>query len=169
MDISIIIPTYNRSDKLKKCLDSALSQDYPHDKFEVIVVDDGSSDETLEVLCSLAKEHGMLRYFSQPHQGPAAARNLGIKESRAGILGFTDNDCVLEPDWARRMVDVHRSHPHSVAVGGSTQVDIHRSMAAVSQHLSDGAIETSIDGKQEVIFFSYLQCFHQKGISRGGF
>ncbi len=153
MDISVIIPTYNRKVKLKFCLDSLFVQSYPGDAFEIIVIDDGSVDGTKDMLCALSKINPNLKYFIQSHRGPAAARNLGIKHARAGIVGFTDSDCVLDKDWVKNMVRAHSQEEHIAAIGGFTEVDSHNIKAQVSQFLSDGAIETEINGKPETIFF----------------
>ena len=153
MDISIVIPTYNRKDRLKQCLESVFKQDYPQDKFEVIVVDDGSTDGTPMMLKALSNVRSSLRYFIQAHKGPAAARNLGIKNASANIIGFTDNDCVLSLDWTKKMVEAHKLYPDAVVIGGLTKVDSHRTIALVSQSLSNGAIQSNIDGKLETIFF----------------
>lgn len=153
MDISIVVPTYNRKDKLKQCLESVFNQDYPQDKIEVIVVDDGSSDGTEAMLKELSKVHPNLRYFSQGRRGPAAARNLGIKNARGDIIAFTDNDCILSSDWAKKMLEAHKLYTDTVAVGGVTKVDNRKSISVVSQSLSGGAIQTNIDGKLETIFF----------------
>jgi MoaA/NifB/PqqE/SkfB family radical SAM enzyme/GT2 family glycosyltransferase len=153
MDISIVIPTYNRKLKLKACLDSVFAQDYPPHAFEVIVIDDGSTDGTVNMLGDLSGKNPNLRYFVQEHRGPAAARNLGIKHSRAELVGFTDSDCILQRDWVRRMVEGHAVHKEVAALGGVTEVERKNIKAQVSQFLSDGAIETDINGKSETIFF----------------
>ncbi|MCM8774478.1 MAG: glycosyltransferase [Candidatus Omnitrophica bacterium] len=153
MDISIVIPTYNRREKLKRCLESLFKQEYPKDNFEIIVVDDGSYDGTKEMLRELSLRHSNLRYLFQLHKGPAAARNLGIKEARAEIVGFTDNDCIINNDWVKKMVELHRAEESITAIGGRTLVDTHNIKAVVSQFLSDGAIKTAINGKIETIFF----------------
>ncbi|MEW6680873.1 MAG: glycosyltransferase family A protein [bacterium] len=153
MDISIVIPTYNRKERLKQCLESIFKQDYLQEDFEIIVIDDGSSDGTEEMLKELSKEQSNLRYFLQSHKGPAAARNLGIKEARGEIIGFTDNDCVLNLEWVRKMVEAHRLSNGAMAIGGLTKVNSANIKAQVSQFLSDGAIKTNISGKKEVIFF----------------
>ena len=153
MEISVVIPTYNRKLKLKVCLDSLFAQIYPKDAFEIIVIDDGSVDGTKDMLCALSKINSNLRYFIQNNSGPAAARNLGIKQSRAEIIGFTDSDCVLDKHWVKRMVEAHGLEKHIAAIGGATQVNSYNIKAQVSQFLSDGAIETQIGGKSETIFF----------------
>jgi len=153
MDISIIIPTYNRKDRLKQCLESIFKQDHPKDNFEIIVVDDGSADGTEEMLRELLKEQSNLRYLFQRHKGPAAARNLGIKQAQGGIIGFTDTDCILESSWVRKMVEAHRLEDSVMAIGGLTKVNSYNTKALVSQSLSDGAIKTGINNKLENIFF----------------
>jgi glycosyltransferase involved in cell wall biosynthesis len=70
MDISIVIPTYNRKSKLKACLDSLFAQTCAQDSFEIIVVDDGSTDGTEAMLSRLSGENRNLRYFIQGRKGP---------------------------------------------------------------------------------------------------
>jgi MoaA/NifB/PqqE/SkfB family radical SAM enzyme/GT2 family glycosyltransferase len=163
MDISIIVPSYNRKERLWRCLDSIFSQDFPKDKYEVIVIDDGSCDGSPELLEELTREHSNLRYFSQPRKGPAAARNFGMRQVQADIIGFTDNDCILAKDWARRMVEAHRACETASAIGGLTKVESSNIKAVVSQFLSDGAIHVDINGKKEVVFFPTCNVSLKKG------
>jgi MoaA/NifB/PqqE/SkfB family radical SAM enzyme/glycosyltransferase involved in cell wall biosynthesis len=153
MDISVIIPSYNRKDKLKACLDSLSAQAYPAGSFEVIVIDDGSTDGTREMLEALTRANAGVRFAAQQHKGPAAARNLGARLARSGVIGFTDDDCIVDRAWISKMVEAHRQDPRCAAVGGSTEVDPGNMQAQVSQFLSDGAIQTRINGSVETIFF----------------
>ena len=153
MDVSVIIPAYNRKDRLKCCLESLFRQDYPQDNFEIIVVDDASTDGTVQMLRVLSGNNHNLRYFSQPHRGPAAARNLGIKEAKAEIVCFTDNDCILKSDWVRKMVEGHRRESMVSAMGGLTNAGLRNIKALVSQSLSDGAIKANVNARTEIIFF----------------
>ncbi len=102
--ISIIIPTYNRCNSLKICLKHIFNSNYPKDKFEIIVVDDGSTDNTKMVINQLIKEYKTkkkfnLKYFYQMNSGPATARNLGLKYAKGEIIAFTDDDCIVDYDW----------------------------------------------------------------------
>lgn len=153
MEITVVVPTLNRKEKLKDCLESLLKQDYPRYLYEVIVVDDGSSDGTAEMIKELSLSKHNIRYLYQPNKGPAAARNLGIRQSRADIVAFSDNDCVLSPSWIKDMLEAHNAYPEAAAIGGVTKVNFANIKSAVSQSLSDGAIETDISGTREVIFF----------------
>lgn len=116
--VSVIIPTYNRKESLEKCLDSLLRQSY-REKYEVIVVDDGSNDSTSEVVKKLQRKHKNLRYFYQENKGPAVARNLGIKKSKGRIIAFTDDDCVVDKNWLKNIVKCHNLHPEYAIIGGN--------------------------------------------------
>lgn len=85
---SIVIPTYNRKDFLKIALASVLKQTFSD--YEVIVIDDGSTDDTKEIIKTLKNKN--LRYFYQKNQGPAAARNKGIRAARGKFICFLDSD-----------------------------------------------------------------------------
>lgn len=90
--ISVIIPTYNRGEYLKKALQSLQRQSFKD--FEIIVADDGSSDDTGKIV----KEFDA-RYFKEDHQGVSHARNLGAKNSCGEILAFFDDDALADRDW----------------------------------------------------------------------
>ncbi len=92
--VSVIVPAYNAAATLPGCLTALASQDYPRDAYEVIVVDDGSSDETP----ALAEAAGV-RVIRQGHAGPAAARNRGAAAAEGELLLFTDADCEPTPGW----------------------------------------------------------------------
>ncbi len=113
--VSVIIPTYNRKAWLRELLDSLAQQTYPADRFEVIVVDDGSSDGTGEIAGQPFPFR--LRYFRQTNQGDAAARNLGAQQSQADILLFLDDDILLEKNYLAHVVPEHVSHPKRIVVG----------------------------------------------------
>ncbi len=96
---SVIIAAHNAAHLLPDCLASLGRQNLSASAFEILVVDDGSTDKTSEV----ARELGAI-CLTQPHQGAAAARNHGAREARGGILVFTDADCRPEPDWLATLV-----------------------------------------------------------------
>lgn len=98
--ISVIIPAYNAEDTLGSCLTALQVQSLACDQYEIIVVDDGSTDQTEEV----ARQYGV-RLIHQPNAGPAAARNRGAQAAQGELLLFTDADCEPVPDWIERMVE----------------------------------------------------------------
>ena len=96
--ISVIIPVYNGADKIQKCLDSVFNQTY--DNLEVIVVDDGSTDD---VLLALTNCKNKLTILHQENRGAPAARNYGFKISTGELLIFLDADIILRPDALEKM------------------------------------------------------------------
>lgn len=102
MDISIVVPTFNRPDSLNNTLESLCKQTYPKDKYEIIICDDSTTDETMNLVNKfIQKNENNIRYIkaNSTTKGPANARNIGIKASLAPIVGFTDDDCIVSENW----------------------------------------------------------------------
>lgn len=115
---SIIIPTYNRPQRIGACLESLSRLDYPRDGFEVIVVDDGSKTSLQPVVdCFLDQLDVTL--LTQTNAGPAAARNAGAKRARGEFLAFMDDDCTPSPDWLQKLANRFAEIPDH-AIGGQT-------------------------------------------------
>jgi len=120
MKITIIIPTYNRKDTLKKCLNTVFNQTYPKTDYEVIIIDDGSTDGTEELVNSLLDDSPCaVRYFRQENKGPAAARNVGIKNAYGKIILFIGDDIIATPTLLEEHIKWHKDYPDdNVAVLG---------------------------------------------------
>ena len=123
--ISIIIPAYNAAETLPACLEALNKQTQPPD--EILVVDDGSQDQTIQV----AREYGV-QLLEQPHQGPAAARNLGINQACGDIVLFTDADCEPVPNWVSEMLYPF-SDQRVVGVKGSYRTNQQEAVARLVQ------------------------------------
>lgn len=95
MLVSVVIPAYNVEKYLQKCLDSVFALPLREDEMEVLVIDDGSSDGTAEILAQNAEVHSNLRLFYQENQGQSVARNLGIEEAKGDYIFFVDSDDAL--------------------------------------------------------------------------
>lgn len=105
MQASVIVCTYNRAESLKKTLDALAQLEVPAEfSWELLVVDNNSSDSTRAIVESYAQSIDSLRYVFQPEQGLSHARNLGIEQSRGDILLFTDDDVRPEPNWVQQTV-----------------------------------------------------------------
>jgi glycosyltransferase involved in cell wall biosynthesis len=113
--LSIIIPTYNRKEPLREILQLLAQQTYPSDRFEVIVVDDGSTDGTPEIIAESFPF--ALRYVRQSNQGDAAARNFGAQQSQADILVFMDDDMLIEPDYLTCLISAQAIYLNRIVVG----------------------------------------------------
>lgn len=117
---SVVIPTYGRVKSLISAIESVANQGISKDLYEIIVVDDGSMDNTdMQIAnCKLRIEKPEIRYFKIEHGGAANARNVGIREARGEIIFFTDDDCIVPPGWMEELMDGFRRYPDAVAVGG---------------------------------------------------
>jgi glucosyl-dolichyl phosphate glucuronosyltransferase len=118
-DISIVLPTYNRAADLPQAIDSALDQTAPPDAYELVVVDNNSTDDTGRLVDDLSRRYpGRIRYVLERKQGVAYARNAGIGASRAEILAFFDDDVRVAPDWIETLLRVYRECPGVECLGG---------------------------------------------------
>lgn len=116
-DISVIIPTYNRLERLRRVLASLGKQDLNLSDFEVIVISDGSTDGTDAFLEDTAFPF-CLRFASQANAGPAAARNRGVSMARGNLLIFIDDDVVAHPDLIAQHRAAHERGPDRLVVVG---------------------------------------------------
>lgn len=108
--VSVIIPTYNRAHCITEAIDSVLAQSYQ--QFEIIVIDDGSDDDTKDKLACYANK---IRYFYQENSGVSVARNLGIQEAHGEWVAFLDSDDIWEPDKLKVQVEDLCATPPAVA------------------------------------------------------
>jgi len=100
MIFSVVVPTFNRCESLRKTVESIRRQSFSD--FELIVVNDGSSDATDEYLSGFISQ-STITYIKQPNYGPARARNAGIHEAKGTYVAFTDDDCIVPPDWLKKL------------------------------------------------------------------
>ena len=117
---SVIIPTYNRATLLKNCLEAVAVQTVPRDTYEVIVINDGSRDNTDKIIDEFKKQHPLINfiYIKQKNHGVSHARNQGIKRAKGEIIFFTDDDCVVPENWIETLANGYRRHPEVAGAGG---------------------------------------------------
>ena len=146
--ISVVMPTYRRPALMARCLGALLEQSLPGDAFEIVVVDDGCTDDTRDrcaELDALSRAGGgpEIRYL-RPHgtRGPAAARNRGWRAARGALIAFTDDDTIPDPDWLRQGEDA-LSRPSRVAAWGRVHVPM-------PERMTDNARNTA--GLENAVF-----------------
>ena len=111
--ISIIVPVYNGSHSIGHCVNALEKQTYPKSKYEIIIVDDGSTDGMAGVL-----RNSQVRYYRQENKGPATARNKGVDIAKGDIILFTDSDCIPDKNWIKEMVSSFQD-PEIIGVKGA--------------------------------------------------
>lgn len=117
--ISVVVATRDRSEKLSRLLESLRGQTLDRDAFEVVVVDDASSDDSAATL-EAERDAGGLRLVTLAHErsrGPAAARNAGWRAATGGIIAFTDDDCEADPRWLEALTAATEAHPGALVQG----------------------------------------------------
>jgi GT2 family glycosyltransferase len=119
LSISVVAATHNRADRLVKMLDALAAQTVGSDRFEVIVVDDASSDETPRILAEHAA-NGRLRlttFRQERGGGPAAARNRGWRAASGELIAFTDDDCEPAAEWLEQLLAGANGHRRTIVQG----------------------------------------------------
>ena len=117
-EVSVVLSTYNRADRLPAALDALLGQ-AGDVAYEVIVVDNNSTDATPAVVeRAAARSDGRLRYVFEPRQGLSYGRNAGIASARSAIIAFSDDDVRVAPDWIAQIKRTFDAHPDIEYAGG---------------------------------------------------
>lgn len=111
--VSVIIPAYNEEETIRSCLESVSDQSYQNDRYEIIVVDNGSSDDTY----SLARRYSDLALIENENKGSYSARNRGLEAATGDIITFTDADCEPSKDWIKNGVTRLQESNASLAAG----------------------------------------------------
>lgn len=119
LDISVVISTYNRASVLPAAIESILRQNAPEVNYELIVVDNNSTDDTRQVVESFStRGRRNVRYVFEARQGPSHGRNAGIANARGRIIAFTDDDVRPAADWLSNIKRAFDSNPEVECVGG---------------------------------------------------
>ncbi|MFC4216288.1 glycosyltransferase [Pseudophaeobacter arcticus] len=116
--ISAVVCVYNREDTLPQCLEALAQQTISTDLFEVIVVDNNSTDGSPEIAAKYAAKYPHMRVVRETKQGLASARNCGMREAKSPIAAFTDDDAIPAKDWAERLLQRFDELGESAAVVG---------------------------------------------------
>jgi glycosyltransferase involved in cell wall biosynthesis len=126
MSVAVIIPTFNGAATIAEAVQSVRGQEVDHD---ILVIDDGSTDDTPRILEQLA-----VRFMRQPNAGPAAARNLGLQETRSTFVAFLDDDDLWMPHRLRTQMRILERHPEVLAtIGHSAFVACDRDGTAIGE------------------------------------
>ena len=155
--LSIVIPTKNRADLLRKVLESIVRQPADQNAFEVIVIDNGSTDETKDVVKGYQGKIKNCRYFYDARPGLHVGRNRGLLESRGEVIGYLDDDVILFPNWINTVLSAFEDES-MMYVGGSV---IPYDMTLITRDFR-GKYESR---KGSYRFIYSISCFWEDGIT----
>jgi cellulose synthase/poly-beta-1,6-N-acetylglucosamine synthase-like glycosyltransferase len=159
--VSVIVPAYNAADVIERCLSALQQQTYPSHCYEVIVVDDGSQDETAVLAAAAGK------VISEGKRGKSGARNLGAARAHGELLLFTDADCEAAPEWIEQMVAPFLRDPDVVGVKGAywsrqrepiarfTQVEVEERYDRMARQEEINFIDTYAAGYRRTVFLEH--------------
>ncbi len=120
--VSVIVPVYNAEKYIEKCISSIRNQTLKN--IEVILINDGSKDRSKEIIEDYAKQDSRIVIINKENGGPAAARNMGIKQAKGKYVGFVDSDDYIEPDMYEKLFEVADKEEVQVAMCGYKDVNV---------------------------------------------
>lgn len=143
--ISIIIPVYNCSQYIKRCIESIVHQDTACNSCELIVIDDGSTDNSLPIIKNLKKQYPFIKLIESNHRGSSAARNLGLKEAVGDYLFFIDADDWISPSALSYLTSSIASHPSHIILFGIEKVYAWGKTKRLNYHLPKISCELTVE------------------------
>ena len=165
---SIIIPSYNRVDEILECLESLRSIAFDKEKFEVIVVDDGSTDATIAFLKDFEQDAPFnFSYYTEANQGPGSARNMGMQNARGDFFIFIDSDVTVPQDWLTH-IDKELHQEKADAFGGldSYRDDFPPLLKAINYSMTSFITTGGLRGKKGKRLAKFYPRSFNMGLSR---
>jgi glycosyltransferase involved in cell wall biosynthesis len=123
LELSVVIPTYNRLDTLRYVIPSLLEQRTPRERYELLICDSHSNDGTAEYLAQISAQHPNVRHLPGAYSGRAMARNAGIARAQGEVVLFNDSDIIADPGLLEAHLGHHREHRNIAVVGWEVQVN----------------------------------------------
>lgn len=180
--LSIIVPLYNSAKYIRKCLDSLLEQDIPHSDYEIVVVNDGSPDNSYDIVFSYTERYENIKLVSQENQGTSGARNTGIDIAQGKYMAFVDPDDYVKPNVYKTLLDKMEQDNLDMLRSDYTMVDENyntvakpkgaKNMANYSEEIVDGKVFLSKSLGYACFVWLYIyrstlikdnQLYYQKG------
>ena len=166
--ISIITPTFNRSIELEFLIQSINKQTLDNKYFEMIICDDGSTDDTYDRIKKWTNEvQFSLKYFKQNNLGPGAARNYGVKNSNGELIVFIDSDCEADKDWLKIIYDCYRENMFD-AFGGpdDSKDDFSLIQKAINFSMTSFFTTGGIRGHKKNMVTKFFPRSHNMGVKK---
>jgi len=116
--ISVVIAAYNAANTIEKCINSVLMQEYPQELVEIIVINDGSKDNTAEIVSKMAYQHKSIKLINQKNMGPGGSRNTGIKAATGDIICILSSDTYADKNWMKNIATIFSEDPKIGVIQG---------------------------------------------------
>lgn len=150
MDISVVVPFFNSEEYIEGCIRSLLDQSYPDDRYEIIMVDNNSTDRST----GLVAGHPRVRMLKEPQQSPYAARNRAIRSAEGDVIAFTDPDCQAHSQWLAVIARGMRHPGREIVLGKREYVSLSRGLGMLSDY--ESAMAAYVFGSScKEIYFGY--------------
>ncbi len=165
---SIIVPSYNRQEEIRELIESFTRLDFPPQRYELIIADDGSTDQTEALVREYQDRLDLdLKFFRQENRGPGAARNMGMEKARGDFFIFVDSDCTAAPQWLSA-IDQALSEEQADAFGGpdSYRDDFPPLLKAINYSMTSFITTGGIRGHKKKRLGKYYPRSFNMGLSR---
>lgn len=150
MHISVVVPFYNTEDHIEECINGLLGQSYPSARYEVIMVDNNSTDRS----AAIVGKYSRITLLSERKQGAYAARNRGVAASRGEIIAFIDADCVPASDWLERLIAAMNAPGVGLVQGGRVYATESPALSLLAAYEAERAAYT-FSGRSGEIYYGY--------------
>jgi glycosyltransferase involved in cell wall biosynthesis len=148
LDISIVVPFFNEEKHIESCINALLSQDYPADRYEIIMVDNNSTDRSVEIV----EKYPEVRLYSEKRRGDFTARNRGISVAKGKIIAFTDSDTAPFSDWLQNILNVMRDSRVGIIVGNLQYSSDSRPLSLIANYEYERALYTFSSNIKEIYY-----------------
>lgn len=152
--ISVIIPVYNGEKYIKKCLESVINQTY--NNIEIIVVDDGSTDKTSEIIKKIANKDKRIVHIKSMNHGVSTARNLGIKKAKGEYLTFVDSDDTIQSNYVAYLYEIIKNNDCEIALTRYPNKIIENHEYAIDNKNDDAIVLNGILAAKEMLSYKIV-------------
>ncbi len=165
---SVIVPSYNREVEIRELLESFTRLDFPPDRYELIIADDGSTDDTAALVRQFQQTAPFaLKFFAQENRGPGAARNMGMSRARGDFFIFIDSDCTVSPGWLQAIDKaLHREQADAFGGPDSFREDFPALLKAINYSMTSFLTTGGIRGHKKKRLGKFYPRSFNMGLSR---
>ena len=148
VDVSVVVPFHNVGEHIGACIRALLSQHYPEHRYEIIMVDNNSTDESSEIV----QRYSRVKCLAERKKGPYAARNRAVAEATGAIVAFTDSDCVARKDWLQEISKAMQAPEVGIVLGNRTFATDSPILSGLAAYESEVAARTFTDKRTEAYY-----------------